>query len=65
MIVNPPATELVGDEDEISEPDEDTIAGQMAMLRGQPAKSRVDNDDDDTSGTEESGEDSDSDSDSD
>lgn len=65
MTVNPPTTELVGDEDEISEPDEDTIAGQMAMMRGQPAKARAGDDDDDTSGTEESENDSDSDSDSD
>lgn len=57
-------------EDDISEPDEDTIAGQMAMMKGQPVKrSNVHDDDDDEddegdSGEEEGG-DSDSDSDSD
>jgi len=55
-------------EDDISEPDEDTIAGQMAMMKGQPVRrSGQGDDDDDESGEEgESGEeDSDSDSDSD
>lgn len=54
-------------EDDISEPDEDTLAGQMAAMRGQPTKKKQDgSDSDDTSGTESSEEDSsDSDSDSD
>ncbi|GAA5985578.1 hypothetical protein JCM5350_007141 [Sporobolomyces pararoseus] len=55
-------------EDDISEPDEDTIAGQMAMMKGQPVKrSNVHDDDDDEgdSGEEEGEGDSDSDSDSD
>lgn len=54
-------------EDDISEPDEDTIAGQMAMMKGQPVRRSGQGDDDDESGEEgESGEeDSDSDSDSD
>ncbi|KAH9814020.1 Sec63 Brl domain-containing protein [Melampsora americana] len=52
-------------EDDISEPDEDTLAGQMAAMRGQPTKKKQDDSDsDDTSGTE-SSEDSSSDSDSD
>lgn len=68
MNVNPATSEgeLVGDEDDISEPDEDSYAGQMALLKGQAVKSRLRNDDDDdTSGTEESDADDDSDSDSD
>lgn len=52
-------------EDDISEPDEDTLAGQMAAMRGQPTKKKQDDSDsDDTSGTE-SSEESSSDSDSD
>ena len=53
-------------EDDISEPDEDTLAGQMAAMRGKPTKKQKDDDDsDDTSGTESSSDDSSSDSDSD
>lgn len=55
-------------EDDISEPDEDTLAGQMAAMRGQPTKKKQggDSDSDDTSGTESSDDSSDSsDSDSD
>ncbi|GAA5823179.1 hypothetical protein JCM5353_005806, partial [Sporobolomyces roseus] len=54
-------------EDDISEPDEDTIAGQMAMMKGQPVRRSGEGDGDEESGEEgESGEeDSDSDSDSD
>jgi translocation protein SEC63 len=47
-------------EDDISEPDEDSIAGQMAVLRGQPVRRIADDEDDededgsedDTSGSE-------------
>ncbi|KAI9627965.1 hypothetical protein KEM48_011903 [Puccinia striiformis f. sp. tritici PST-130] len=54
------------DDDDISEPDEDTLAGQMAAMRGKPTKKSGDgNDSDDTSGTESSANDSSSDSDSD
>lgn len=62
MKVEPPtaAGELV-DEDDISEPDEDSIAGQMAMLKGQPVRRiRGESEDDDTSGTEEEEEEEDS-----
>lgn len=60
------------DDDDISEPDEDTIAGAMAQMRGQPVK-RIDgeeeyeeDEDEETSGSEEETESSDSsDSDSD
>lgn len=70
MKVEPPtAAGELADEDDISEPDEDSIAGQMAMLKGQPVRrirSESDEDDDDTSGTEEEEEEDDSsDSDSD
>jgi len=61
------AAEDANAEDDISEPDEDTLAGQMAAMRGKPTKQQKDSDDsDDTSGTESSDDDSsDSDSDSD
>lgn len=71
--VDPPNANEVTVEDEISDPDEDTIAGQMAAMRGQPVK-RIDgesdgSDDDDsdesTSGSEEEVEVLDSDSGSD
>ncbi|GJN89668.1 hypothetical protein Rhopal_002655-T1 [Rhodotorula paludigena] len=54
-------------EDDISEPDEDSLAGQMALMKGQPVKRRDDDDDDedDESETESESESSDSDSDSD
>lgn len=60
-------SEALVEEDDISEPDEDSIAGQMAMMKGEPVrKSRLGNeDDDDTSGTEEEESDDSSDSDSD
>ncbi|MBW0462774.1 hypothetical protein O181_002489 [Austropuccinia psidii MF-1] len=65
------------DEDEISEPDEDTLAGQMAAMRGQPTKrlktkskagdddSSSDEDSSTTDGSEDTDSSSDSDSDSD
>lgn len=60
------ATEDANAEDDISEPDEDTLAGQMAAMRGKPTKQqKYDDDSDDTSGTESSDDDSSSDSDSD
>lgn len=59
-------------EDDISEPDEDSLAGQMALMKGQKVKpARVEDEDDEESGTdddvqqEEEESDSDSDSDSD
>ena len=58
-----------GTEDEISEPEEDSLAGQMAAMRGGPVKKRqADNDDDedddsDTDGDEKADDSSDSDSD--
>ncbi|KAG6865385.1 hypothetical protein C0991_003088 [Blastosporella zonata] len=53
-------------EDEISDPDEDTIAGQMAAMRGGPVKKKVDDESDDESSTDDdNGNDSSSDSDSD
>lgn len=60
--VDPPNANEVTVEDEISDPDEDTIAGQMAAMRGQPVKridgesdgsDEDDSDDDSTSGSEE------------
>lgn len=60
-------TELVGVEDDISEPDEDSLAGQMALMKGgNVKKAGEEEDDDDTSGTDESEEEAEaSDSDSD
>ncbi|CAE6476988.1 unnamed protein product [Rhizoctonia solani] len=55
-------TEEAGAEDEISEPDEDTLAGQMAAMRGGAVKRRADDESDDESDTD--GDDSDSSSDS-
>ncbi|OAV88272.1 hypothetical protein PTTG_29092 [Puccinia triticina 1-1 BBBD Race 1] len=52
-------------DDDISEPDQDTLAGQMAAMRGKPTKKLNDNDSDDSSATESGGDDSSSDSDSD
>lgn len=55
-----------GDEDEISDPEEDTIAGQMAAMRGGSVKKSADEESDEESSTdddESSGSDSDSDSD--
>ncbi|KAK0535146.1 secretory subunit [Tilletia horrida] len=39
--------EEVEEEDDISDPDEDTLAGQMAAMRGERVKRRVDDDEDD------------------
>jgi len=68
-IEDPPATADEPSEDEISEPDEDTIAGQMAAMRGGKVKSKkADDDEDDSeseSGTDDDQKNSDSDSDSD
>lgn len=65
-MVEAPADDVpAGAEDDISEPDEDSLAGQMAMMKGQPVRRMADSDDDDTSGTEEEEEDDSSDSDSD
>lgn len=54
MTVNPPANgeELVGEEDEISEPDEDTIAGQMAIMKGNQVRKAGDDDDSSTASSE-------------
>ncbi|BGP47243.1 secretory subunit [Rhodotorula kratochvilovae] len=75
MKVEPPREGDEADEededDDISEPEEDSLAGQMALMKGQPVKRRSDSDeedDDDDSETEsesESESSSDSDSDSD
>ena len=53
-------------DDEISEPDEDSLAGQMAAMRGGKVKKRQDDEDsDEESGTDDDDKDSDSSSDSD
>jgi len=56
-----------GAEDEISDPEEDSLAGQMAAMRGGGVKKRQaesdDDDDSDTDGDEKPNESSDSDSD--
>ncbi|SDA03416.1 BZ3500_MvSof-1268-A1-R1_Chr7-1g09425 [Microbotryum saponariae] len=63
--------DALGAEDDISEPDEDTIAGQMALMKGQSVKRAAragdeDDEDEDTSGTDDDeDEDDTSDSDSD
>ncbi|KAF5363456.1 hypothetical protein D9756_000996 [Leucocoprinus leucothites] len=54
------------DEDEISDPDEDTLAGQMAAMRGGKVKKHAEQDEEDESSTDDDQEDDDSsDSDSD
>lgn len=50
-------------DDDISEPDEDSIAGQMALMKGQPVRRREEGDEE-GSDEEESDIDSDEDSDS-
>ncbi|KDQ14189.1 hypothetical protein BOTBODRAFT_132671 [Botryobasidium botryosum FD-172 SS1] len=54
-----------GEEDDISEPDEDSLAGQMAAFKGAPVKRRTDDSDDEstTDGDQDSDDDDDSDSD--
>lgn len=55
-------------DEDISEPDEDSIAGQMAMMRGSKVKKRTEEEGDseeESSGTDDDKDDSDSDSDSD
>ncbi|KAF9563385.1 hypothetical protein CPC08DRAFT_632910 [Agrocybe pediades] len=68
-IEDPPAAADEPSEDEISEPDEDTIAGQMAAMRGGKVKRKTEEDEDESdseSGTDDDQKnDSDSDSDSD
>lgn len=73
MKVEPPQEgEEVEEEDDISDPEEDTLAGQMALMKGQSVKRSAvhgDGDDDDeeeyTSGTDETDTSSDDSSDSD
>ena len=71
MQVDAPANEdeLLDEEDDISEPDEDTIAGQMALMKGQSVRRAPrdagDSDEEYTSGTDETDSESDSSSDSD
>jgi translocation protein SEC63 len=43
---------VVDNEDNISDPDEDTVAGQMAQLRGQPYKRIEESSEEDTSASE-------------
>ncbi|RXW18693.1 hypothetical protein EST38_g7172 [Candolleomyces aberdarensis] len=50
-IEHPPAADQEPSEDEISEPDEDSLAGQMAAMRGGPVKKRKDESDEE-SGTD-------------
>ncbi|EJD35962.1 hypothetical protein AURDEDRAFT_147310, partial [Auricularia subglabra TFB-10046 SS5] len=65
--IEEPSQEQVADvkEDEISDPDEDTLAGQMAAMRGGKVKRKEDSEDEssDTDGDEEDDSSSDSDSD--
>ncbi|KJA18200.1 hypothetical protein HYPSUDRAFT_45520 [Hypholoma sublateritium FD-334 SS-4] len=65
-IEDPPAAEDSPEEDDISEPEEDTLAGQMAAMRGGPVKkARAVESDDESSTDDDKSEASDSDSDSD
>jgi translocation protein SEC63 len=53
------------DEDDISDPEEDTLAGQMAALKGQKVKRSAADGDDDSSDEEDEGDDADDSSDTD
>ena len=66
-IEDPPAVSDQQSDDEISEPDEDSLAGQMAAMRGGKVKKRQDDeeDSDEESGTDDDDKDTDSSSDSD
>ena len=66
-IEDPPAVNDQESDDEISEPDEDSLAGQMAAMRGGKVKKRQDDeeDSDEESGTDDDDKDTDSSSDSD
>ncbi|PPQ86765.1 hypothetical protein CVT25_012410 [Psilocybe cyanescens] len=66
-IEDPPAVEDQPSDDEISEPDEDSIAGQMAVMRGGKVKKSTEEEESEeqSSGTDDDKDDSDSDSDSD
>lgn len=64
-IEDPPASDEQPSEDEISEPEEDTIAGQMAAMRGGKVKKHVEEESDEESSTDDGQDSSDSDSDSD
>lgn len=58
--------DVQGAEDEISDPEEDSLAGQMAMMRGGSVKKRqVESDEDDDSDTDGDEKNDSSDSDSD
>ena len=60
------ADERGDEEDDISDPEEDSLAGQMAVMRGHKVKPIAESDDDDDSSTDDDkSDDSDSDSDSD
>ncbi|GAA6063020.1 hypothetical protein JCM10212_001799 [Sporobolomyces blumeae] len=67
MQVQAPEAEAESDvEDDISEPDEDSLAGQLAMMKGQAVRRAAQDDEDDEEGSEEDdSDDSESDSDSD
>ena len=53
-VEEPPSDNELSDDEDISDPEEDTLAGQMAMMRGGKVKASAvhDNDDDDESGSE-------------
>ncbi|KAF5322656.1 hypothetical protein D9619_001280 [Psilocybe cf. subviscida] len=63
-IEDPPAIEQIS-EDDISDPDEDSLAGQMAAMRGGTVKKHDDDESDEESGTDDDKKDDSSDSDSD
>lgn len=65
-IEDAPTADEPPSEDEISDPDEDTLAGQMAAMRGGSVKkARMESDDDESSTDDNKSDASDSDSDSD
>ena len=64
-VEDPPAVDDQGVDDDISDPEEDSLAGQMAVMRGGQVKKSLQEESDDESSTDDDKDSTDSDSDSD